>query len=57
MAIYHPVHIMIAFDVRKLLAVLGYLVFLSAAAVFVFLSRSETVFLQQFDAVRAGFEF
>lgn len=36
MAIYHPVHIMIAFDVRKLLAVLGYLVFLSAAAVFVF---------------------
>lgn len=36
MAIYHPVHIMIAFNVRKLLAVLGYLVFLSAAAVFVF---------------------
>ncbi|MDE6362854.1 MAG: ABC-2 family transporter protein [Lachnospiraceae bacterium] len=36
MAIYHPVHIMIAFDGRKLLAVLGYLVLLSAAAVFVF---------------------
>lgn len=36
MAIYHPVHIMTAFDVRKFFEVLGYLAFLSAAAVFVF---------------------
>lgn len=36
MAIYHPVHIMMVFDGQKFLAVLGYLVLLSATAVFVF---------------------
>ncbi len=36
MMIYHPVHVMIEFDAAKLLAVLGYLVLLSALAVFVF---------------------
>ncbi len=36
MMIYHPVHVMIEFDAAKLLAVLGYLVVLSALAVFVF---------------------
>ena len=36
MAVYHPVHLMMAFDVRKFLAVLGYLAFLSTAAVIVF---------------------
>lgn len=36
MAIYQPVHIMISFDVGKLLVVLGYTFLLSAAAVFVF---------------------
>lgn len=36
MMIYHPVHIMIAFDAAKLFTVLGYLTLLSALAVFVF---------------------
>lgn len=36
MAVYHPVHMMIAFDARKFFAVLGYLALLSAVAVFVF---------------------
>lgn len=36
MAVYHPVHIMVAFDASKMLAVLGYLVMLSVLAVFVF---------------------
>lgn len=36
MMIYHPVHIMIAFDAAKLVTVLGYLALLSALAVFVF---------------------
>ena len=36
MAIYRPVHVMMRFDGRTFLAVLGYTVLLSAAAVFVF---------------------
>ena len=36
MMIYHPVHIMSAFDAAKLFTVLGYLTLLSALAVFVF---------------------
>lgn len=36
MMIYHPVHIMTAFDMKKLLAVAGYMILLVAAAVFVF---------------------
>ena len=36
MSIYHPVHVMIRFDVKSLLTVLGYTVLLSAVAVFVF---------------------
>lgn len=36
MMIYHPVHIMIAFDVTKLFIVFGYMLLISAAAVFVF---------------------
>ena len=36
MAIYRPVHVMMRFDGRTLLAVLGYTVLLSAAAVAVF---------------------
>lgn len=36
MAVYHPVHIMIAFDAAKMFSVLGYLVVLCALAVFVF---------------------
>lgn len=35
-AIYRPVHVMISFDLRGLLTVLGYTALLSAAAVFVF---------------------
>ncbi len=36
MAIYRPVHVMIAFDLTELLMVLGYAVLLSAAAAFLF---------------------
>ncbi len=36
MSIYHPVHVMVHFDAKSLLTVLGYTVLLSAAAVFVF---------------------
>ncbi|MCI9140989.1 MAG: hypothetical protein HFH87_00005, partial [Lachnospiraceae bacterium] len=36
MAIYQPIHIMIEFDGRSLLIVLGYAALLTAAAVFVF---------------------
>lgn len=36
MAIYQPIHIMIEFDVRSLLTVLGYTILLSAIAILVF---------------------
>lgn len=36
MAVYHPVHIMMAFDAGKMFSVLGYLALLCALAVFVF---------------------
>lgn len=36
MVVYHPVHIMIAFDMKKLLTVAGYMLLLAAVAVMVF---------------------
>lgn len=36
MAIYQPIHIMVQFDIKSLLTVLGYTLLISAAAVFVF---------------------
>ena len=62
MAVYHPVHLMMAFDVRKFLAVLGYLAFLSTAAVIVFyrgLRRYSSSSLMQAGrgGVRSGLLF